>query len=30
MALNMFNEKCSYKITREYAEKTLLKDTEIY
>ena len=26
MALNMINEKYSYKITREYAEKTLIKD----
>ena len=28
--LNMINEKYSYKITREYAEKTPIKDTEIY
>ena len=28
--LNMISEKYSHKITREYAEKTLLKDTEIY
>ena len=29
-ALNIISEKYSHKITREYAEKTLLKDTEIY
>ena len=28
--LNMISEKYSHKITMEYAEKTLLKDTEIY
>ena len=28
--LNLISEKYSHKITREYAEKTLLKDTEIY
>ena len=28
--LNLISEKYSYKITREYAEKTILKDTEIY
>ena len=28
--LNIINEKYSHKITREYAEKTTLKDTEIY
>ena len=28
--LNLFSEKYSHKITREYAEKHILKDTEIY
>ena len=28
--LNLISEKYSHKITREYAEKTLLNDTEIY